>query len=107
MTKELYLALAYVILINLTTFVMFYIDKQEYRRHSHPHGISTHIFMTLAVLGGSLGELLGMWAFRHKRHHKEYLVLLPIFLFLQIIVAVVVLHMYFSTDVNVHDLVPA
>ena len=67
--------------------VMFYIDKQEYRRHSHPHGISTHIFMTLAVLGGSLGELLGMWAFRHKRHHKEYLVLLPIFLFLQIIVA--------------------
>jgi uncharacterized membrane protein YsdA (DUF1294 family) len=107
MTKELYLALAYVILINLTTFVMFYIDKQEHRRHRHPHGISTHIFMTLAVLGGSLGELLGMWAFHHKRHHKEYLVLLPIFLLAQIIVAAVVLNMYFSTDVDVHDLVPA
>ena len=107
MDKNLYLALAYFILINLTTFTMFFIDKQEHRRHRHPHGISTHIFMMLAVLGGSLGELLGMFVFHHKRHHREFVWLLPIFLFVQLVIAAVVLHMYFSTDVDVRDLVPA
>ena len=107
MDKNLYMALAYVVVINLITFLMFYIDKQEHRRHRHPHGISTHLFMTLAILGGSLGELLGMLCFHHKHHHKEFLILLPIFLFIHIVVAMVVLRMYFSTDVDIHDLVPA
>ena len=107
MTKELLLAAAYVLFINFVTLIMFYVDKQEYRRHRHPHGISTHIFMTLAILGGSLGELLGMLFFRHKRHHKEYLIFLPIIFVIQVIIAAVILHMYFSTSVDVSDLAPA
>ncbi|GEM_PF-992887 len=105
--KELILAIIYLLFINFVTFIMFYVDKQEYRRHRHPHGISTHIFMTLAILGGSLGELLGMLFFRHKRHHKEYLIFLPIIFVIQVIILAVILNMYFSTAVDITDLPPA
>ena len=107
MDKYLYLALAYFIFINGVTFVMFYVDKLEHRRHRHARGISTHLFMTLAFFGGSLGELLGMFIFRHKLHHKEFLIFIPIFLLMQIVGAAIILSMYLSTDVDVRDLVPA
>ncbi len=107
MTKELYIVLIYLIIINFVTLIMFYVDKQEHKRHRHARGISSHTFFTLAVLGGSVGEVLGMLFFRHKRHHKEFKILLPIILLGQVILAVVVLRMYFSTAVNPNDLLPA
>ena len=99
MTKDLYIALIYIIFINPLTLIMFYVDKQEHKRHHHAHGISSHTFLTFAVLGGSIGELLGMLIFHHKRHHKEFKVLLPIILAAQIIIILIVLRMYFSTEV--------
>lgn len=107
MTKDLYLILIYVIVINLITLVMFYVDKQEHKRHRHAHGIRSHTFLTLAILGGSVGEILGMLLFRHKRHHKEFTILLPIILVAQIVIAVIVLRMYFSTEVSPVGLIPA
>ncbi|MBR1922933.1 MAG: DUF1294 domain-containing protein [Paludibacteraceae bacterium] len=107
MTKDLYLILIYVIVINLITLIMFYVDKQEHKRHRHAHGISSHTFLTLAILGGSVGEILGMLFFRHKRHHKEFTILLPIILVAQIVIAVIVLRMYFSTEVSPVGLIPA
>ena len=99
MTKDLYIVLIYIILINAVTLILFYVDKQEHKRHHHAHGISSHTFLTLAILGGSLGEILGMILFHHKRHHKEFKVLLPIILSAQIIIAILVLRLYFSTEV--------
>ncbi len=107
MTKELYIALAYVLFINTITFVMFYVDKLEHRRHRHARGVSTHLFMTLAIFGGSLGELLAMFLFRHKLHHKEFLIFIPLILIVETVIAAVILHMYLSTSVESGDLVPA
>ena len=99
MTKDLYIIVIYLALINVVTLIMFYVDKQEHKRHHHAHGISSHTFLTIAFLGGSIGEILGMILFRHKRHHKEFKVLLPIILAAQIIIALLILRMYFSTEV--------
>ena len=99
MDKDLYIALIYIIFINAVTLVMFYVAQQEHKRHHHAHGISSHTFLTFAVIGGSIGEILGMLIFRHKRHHKEFKVLLPIILVAQIIIVLIVLKMYFSTEV--------
>lgn len=107
MTKELYIVLIYVVVINLITLIMFYADKQVHKHHHHPHGIRSHTFLTMAILGGSVGELLGMLLFRHKRHHKEFTILLPIILLVQVVVTILVLRMYFSTEVNPADLIPA
>lgn len=107
MTKDLYIVLIYLVLINLITLIMFYVDKQEHKRHRHAHGIASHTFLTMAILGGSVGELIGMFLFKHKRHHKEFRYLLPIILVAQLVVGFLVLRMYFSTEVNPLDLVPA
>ena len=107
MTKELYIALIYVVIINIVTLIMFYTDKQEHKRHRHAHGISSHTFLTLAVLGGSVGEIIGMICFRHKRHHKEFKYLLPIIFVAQVVVGYLILRMYFSTEVSSVGLVPA
>lgn len=105
--RQVLLVAAYLVMINLVTFILFYVDKQEFRRHRHPHGIKAHTFILLALLGGSLGELLGMVCFRHKLHHKEYKVLLPIIFLVQVALILVVLQMYCSTEVNPLELEPA
>ena len=63
--------------------------------------------MTLAIFGGSLGELLAMFLFRHKLHHKEFLIFIPLILIVETVIAAVILHMYLSTSVESGDLVPA
>lgn len=107
MEKEWYLFFAAEIMLNIITFVMFYIDKINHRRHPHHSGVSTHLFMTLAVLGGSLGEMLGMLLLRHKRHHREYLILLPIIFVVETIILWLVLRGYFSDTVITTGLSPA
>jgi len=106
MSKELFIFFAVIILLNIITFVMFYVDKRE-RHYYHGRGVSTHLFFTLAILGGSLGELLGMLCFHNKWHHKEYWIFLPIFLILQVICLVLYLNGYLSTIVISEELVPA
>lgn len=108
MSKELYLFFAGLIVLNIVTFVMFYIDKQHRRHHiHHPQAFPRHVFMTLAILGGSLGELLGMLLLHHKWHHKEYVIFLPIIFIIQVIGLIIFLMGYFSDVVSTEGLVPA
>jgi uncharacterized membrane protein YsdA (DUF1294 family) len=41
----------------------------------------------IAALGGSLGVLLGMKLMRHKTRHKKFVILIPLILALQTILA--------------------
>ena len=100
MDKYLSLALALYLFVNLVTFVIFYFDKVQQRRHRFYHGIPSHTLLTLAVLGGALGELLGMLIFRHKWHHKEFRILLPIIFVVQVIIAIIIIRMYLTKDVD-------
>ena len=45
----------------------------------------------IAILGGSLGVLLGMYTFRHKTLHKQFTIGIPAILLLQIAIAVFVI----------------
>ncbi len=108
MSKELYLFFAAEIFLNVLTFILFYVDQQAHRRHPHhPHGVPSHILLTLAVLGGSLGELLGIIFLHHKRHHKEFTITLPILFVVQVTIIVTYLMGYFSDVVTSDGLVPA
>ncbi len=66
----------YVLLINVTTLILFGIDK--YKAIYNRYRISEMTLLTFAMLGGSLGANLGMKLFRHKTKHKKFRVLLPI-----------------------------
>lgn len=71
------------IIINIVAFLVYGIDKwmakQGYWR------ISEAILLILAVIGGSIGALLGMEIWHHKTMHKKFKYGLPFILLAQIV----------------------
>lgn len=75
----------YLIFINILAFLLCGIDKFKAKRGLWRIKERT-LFMS-AILGGSLGLLLGMRLFRHKTMHKSFTVGVPLILACQIAAA--------------------
>lgn len=74
----------YVAAINLFGFIQMGIDKRRARRHAWR--ISEAQLFWAALLGGSIGSILGMYVFRHKTKHWYFVWGMPAILILQIII---------------------
>lgn len=72
----------YILLINLIAFVVFGIDKRKARKGQWRVPEST--LFILAIIGGSIGALLGMLVFHHKTKHRKFTIGIPLILALQI-----------------------
>ena len=75
----------YLIGINVLTFLAFGLDKWKARRDRWR--IPEATLLLLAVLGGSVGALLGMWVFHHKTKHLKFVLGLPLILLAQVALA--------------------
>ncbi len=75
--------LYYLIVINVVTFLVYGIEKWKAKQGSWR--ISEATLLILAVIGGSIGALLGMKVWRHKTMHKKFKYGLPLILIIQII----------------------
>ena len=75
--------LYYLIVINVVTFLVYGIDKWKAKQGSWR--LSEASLLILAVIGGSIGALLGMKVWRHKTMHKKFKYGLPLILIIQII----------------------
>jgi len=75
--------LYYLIVINVVTFLVYGIDKWKAKQGSWR--ISEAILLILAVIGGSIGALLGMKVWHHKTMHKKFKYGVPTILIIQII----------------------
>lgn len=75
----------YLIGINVLTFLVYGADKWKARRNKWRIPEDTLIW--LAIVGGSVGALLGMYLFRHKTQHKKFQLGVPIILFAQLVLA--------------------
>ena len=73
----------YLIFINIVTFLVYGIDKWKAKQGSWR--ISEATLLMLAVIGGTIGALLGMQVWRHKTMHKEFKSGLPLILLAQIV----------------------
>ena len=58
---------AVIIIASLVTFLCYAIDKGQAQRGGYR--ISEKTLLTLGIIGGALGGLLGMKVFRHKTKH--------------------------------------
>ena len=79
----------WLILINVVTFCAFGLDKWKAKRKEKKESvrrIPEKRLLALAALGGSVGALLGMRAFRHKTLHKAFHLGIPAILALQILI---------------------
>ena len=81
----------YLLIINAIAFVLMLIDKQKAKKKQWR--IPERVLFGSAIVGGSIGAILGMYTFRHKTKHTSFTVGMPIILALQIIALVV----YFLT----------
>ena len=70
------------ICINIVTFLVYGIDKWKAKRAKWR--IREAALLGLAVLGGSIGALLGMQVWHHKTMHKKFKYGLPLILLAQI-----------------------
>ena len=84
----------FLIFINVLGFVLMGIDKQK-ARHKKWRIPEKTLFLA-AILGGSIGSILGMQIFRHKTRHTAFVIGMPCILIIQIILAILFLH-YLST----------
>ena len=72
--------------VNLVSFTLYGLDKLKAKKGLWRIREST--LLLIALLGGSVGALLGMEVFRHKTKHWQFKVLVPVFLVLHIALAV-------------------
>ena len=74
----------YFMIINLVGFVMMCVDKQLAIHHKNR--VPERVLFLIVIIGGSLGGILGMYAFRHKTKHLSFVIGMPMILLAQIIV---------------------
>ena len=74
--------LYYLIVINIVTFQVYGIDKWKAKQGSWR--ISEATLLALAVIGGSIGALLGMQVWHHKTMHLKFKYGIPLILLAQI-----------------------
>ena len=77
--------LYYLIFINLLAFLLMGLDKAKARRHRWRIPEKT-LFLS-AIIGGSIGAILGMQIFRHKTKHASFRIGMPCILLLQLALA--------------------
>lgn len=71
----------YLTSINVATFITYGIDKMKAKRSKWR--IREASLLLLAVLGGSIGALLGMKVWHHKTMHKKFKYGVPAILIVQ------------------------
>ena len=82
------LLMIYLVIINLIAFLTFGADKRRARRDRRR--VRERTLFLLAILGGSIGALLGMYVFRHKTRHWYFCVGIPAILILQIALPIII-----------------
>lgn len=75
--------LVWCLALSLADFVLMGADKRRARREKWR--VPEKWFFLLALLGGSPGAILGMYAFRHKTRHWYFKWGLPAILLLQLL----------------------
>ena len=76
------LLVAYILVINFIAFLLMGIDKRSAIKHAFR--IPEATLFLFAILGGSIGSILGMYTFRHKTRHWYFVYGMPTILILQI-----------------------
>ena len=82
----LLLLIVYLIIMNIAGFASMGIDKAKAKKHAWR--IPEATLFAIALLGGSIGSIIGMQLFRHKTKHWYFVVGMPVIFFLQLALAI-------------------
>lgn len=91
----IFILVLYGIIVNVAGFAAMGIDKGRARRKVWRIPEST-LFL-IALIGGSIGSLLGMYGFRHKTRHWYFVWGMPAILILQ---TAMILYLLFASPLS-------
>lgn len=78
--------LLYLLLINAAAFLLMLVDKLKAKKNRWR--IPERTLFGSALLGGSVGAILGMYTFRHKTKHLSFTLGMPAILIAQVALAI-------------------
>ncbi len=81
--------IGYLLIINLISFISMWSDKQKAKKKAWR--IPEATLFLLAIVGGSIGSIAGMYTFRHKTKHMNFVILMPVILAIQVLLVVLLL----------------
>ena len=73
----------YFLLVNLLGFYSMYTDKLRAKKRAFR--IPEATLFAIAIIGGCIGCIVGMYTFRHKTRHWYFVYGMPLILILQIV----------------------
>ena len=79
MTKMI---LLYLLIVNALGFLLMLVDKRKAQKNLWRIPEATLFLM--AAIGGSIGSIAGMYKFRHKTKHWQFVIGMPAILILQL-----------------------
>lgn len=79
----------YLIIINIVGFAIMGIDKRKAIKRAFR--IPEATLFIVALIGGSIGSIIGMQVFRHKTRHWYFVFGMPAILVLQIVLVILLL----------------
>ena len=79
----------YLLVINLIAFLAMLIDKRKAQKGRWRIKEST--LLILALIGGSIGAISGMYTFHHKTQKPRFYIGFPVIIILQILLIIAVL----------------
>lgn len=74
----------YIILMNIIGFALMGIDKWKAKNHAWRVPEST--LFIVAIIGGSIGSIIGMRVFHHKTRHWYFVYGMPAILIIQLLI---------------------
>ena len=88
---------SYFAAINLIGFALMGIDKHKAKKRAFR--IPEATLFIVAIIGGSIGSILGMYTFRHKTRHRSFVYGMPFILLVQIALIVALLNAPFEISI--------
>ncbi len=82
--------LIYFISMNILGLFLMGLDKHKAKKHLWRIPEST--LFIIAIIGGSIGSIIGMYAFRHKTRHWYFVYGLPAILIIQAVIFLVIVY---------------
>lgn len=84
------IVLIYLAIVNVIAFIIYGADKQKAKKNKWR--IPEATLIGIALIGGSVGALVGMKTFRHKTRHFKFTLLVPCFFVLHIALGVYLIY---------------
>lgn len=78
----------YLLIMNLFTFLIMGIDKKKAKKGSWR--VPEKTLFILVTLGGGIGGIAGMYAFRHKTKKTRFIIGFPLIIIMQIVVIITI-----------------